>query len=84
MFIEHSYLERAQQTLIYTHHGTCVVKFATVVRCTKQRNQLPLGEEFVTVLHHLMRSADQVHVVFLQEPGYDIGTEGEGDTAIVL
>jgi hypothetical protein len=31
-----------------------------------------------------MCATDQVHVVFLQEPGDNIGPEGEGDPTVVL
>jgi hypothetical protein len=61
---------------------------------------LSLGEELVSILHdlsahlafgqtlagitHLVCSADQIHVVFLQEPRDDIRTERERDSSIVL
>lgn len=62
------YLERAQQALIDTHHRTCIVKLATVVWCTEQGDELSFTKELVAILDDLMRTADQVHVVFLQEP----------------
>jgi hypothetical protein len=31
-----------------------------------------------------MRAADQIHVVLLQEARHHVGTEGEGDTAVVF
>jgi hypothetical protein len=31
-----------------------------------------------------VRAADEVHVVFLQEAGDNVGPEGEGDAAIVF
>ena len=31
-----------------------------------------------------MGTTDEIHVVFLEEAGDDVRTEGEGDTAVVL
>jgi hypothetical protein len=45
---------------------------------------LTLGEELVTILDNLVGTADEVHVVFLQETRDDIRTEREGDTTVVL
>ena len=78
------YLERAQQAFVNTHHGSSVVKLATVVGGAEERHQLSLGEEFVTVLHYLVCTANEVHVMFLQEPGDYIRSEGEGNSTIVL
>lgn len=50
---------------------------STVIRSRKQRDQLPLCEKLVSVLDDLMRSTDQVHVVFLQESRNDIGSKCE-------
>lgn len=61
-------LEGTQQTLVDTHHGTGIVKLSTVVGGTEQSYQLALGEELISVLDYLVGSADQVHVMFLQEP----------------
>jgi hypothetical protein len=60
-----AYLEGAEQALVDTHHGSGIVEFAAVVRCTKQRNKLALREELVAVLHDLMGATDEVHVVLL-------------------
>lgn len=53
-------------------------------RCRKERNELPLGEKLVPILYNLMRTADEVHVVFLKESGDDVWTEGERDASVVL
>lgn len=53
-------------------------------RCRKERDELPLGEELVPVLDDLVRAANEVHVVFLQEARDDVGTERERDAAVVL
>ena len=79
-----TYLERTQQTLVNTHHCASVVKFAAVIWCTEESNQLSFGEELVAVFHNLMRSANQVHVVFLQESRHNIGPEGERHAAIIF
>jgi hypothetical protein len=79
-----TYLEGAQQALVDTHHGTCIVKFATVVRRTEQCNELTLREELVAVFYDLMGTANQVHVVFLQEARHNVRTECETDTSVVL
>jgi len=71
------YLERAQQALIYAHHGSGIVELPTVIRCAKQGDELTLREELISVLHHLMSTADQVHVVFLQKSRHNVGAKGE-------
>jgi len=45
---------------------------------------LTLGEELVAVLDNLMGTANEVHVVFLQEARHHIRAEGEGNTTVVL
>lgn len=55
-----------------------------VIRCREQRDKLPLRKELVPVLDDLMRAADEVHVVFLQESRDDVGAEREGHAAVVL
>jgi hypothetical protein len=77
-------LEGAQQTLVYTHHGASIVKLSAVVGSAEECDQLPLGKELVAVLDDLVGTADQVHVVLLQEPGYNVGPKGERDTTVVL
>lgn len=77
-------LERAEQTLIDTHHGTRIVKLSAVVRCTKQGDELAFGEELVSVLDHLMGTTNEVHVMFLQEAGNHVRTEGEADASIIF
>jgi hypothetical protein len=79
-----NYLERAEETLVDAHHRTSVVKLSAVVGGREKRDQLPFREELVTVLHDLMRTADKIHVVLLQEPGNHVRTEGERDTTVVF
>ena len=79
-----TYLERTEQTLVYAHHSSGIVEFAAIVGCTEKCHQLPFRKEFVSVFDDLMSPADQVHVVFLQEPRDDIGTECEGDASVIF
>jgi hypothetical protein len=78
------YLKRAQQAFVHAHHGSGVVEFSTVIGSAEQCDELSFGEELITVLHNLMCSTDQVHVVFGQEPRHHVGTEGKGDASIVF
>lgn len=77
-------LERAKQTFIYAHHGTRIVKLSTVVRCTEQGHKLALGEELVTVLDDLVGTADEIHVVLLEEARYDVRPECEADASVIF
>ena len=78
------YLERTQQALVNAHHRTGIVKLATVIGRAEQGDELPLGEELVSVFHNLMGTADQVHIVLLQEARHNIGAECKRYTTIVL
>lgn len=77
-------LEGAEQTLVHAHHGTSIVELAAVVGGAEQRDELTLGEEFVAILDDLVSTADEIHVVFLQEAGDNVWTKGKGDAAIIL
>jgi len=77
-------LERAQQALVDAHHSTRVVEFTAIVGCAEQSHELALGEELVAVLDNLMCTADQVHVVFLQESRDNVWSKGERHTAVVF
>lgn len=77
-------LERAEQTLVDAHHGSRVVKLAAVVGRAEEGNELALGEKLVAILDNLVSTADQVHVVFLEESRDNIRAEGERDTTVVL
>lgn len=78
------YLERAEQALVDAHHSTRVVELAAVVWCGKECDKLALREELVAILNDLMRTADEIHVVLLQEARYDVWAKRETDTSIVL
>lgn len=77
-------LERAEQRFVNRHHCAGIVEFSTVIRRREQGYQLSLGEKLVSVFDNLMRSADQIHVVFLQEPRYHIWTESERHSSVVF
>ena len=51
------YLEGTHESLVYAHHGACVVELSTVVGGGEDGHQLPFGKEFIPILHHLQRSA---------------------------
>lgn len=72
-----TYLERAHESLVDTHHRTSVVKLATVVGRREESDELAFGEEFVAVLHHLMRATYEVQVVLVQVLGHHLRTERE-------
>lgn len=77
-------LERAKETLIDAHHGTGIVKLATVVGGAKQRDQLAFRKELVAIFDDLVSSADQIHIVLLKESGNDVGAECEGYTSVIF
>jgi len=77
-------LERAHEGLIDAHHGTSIVEFSAIVWCREESDELPLGKEFITILHNLMGSADEIQVVFSQETGHDVTSKGETDSSIVV
>ena len=45
---------------------------------------MSLGKELVAVLDDLVGAADEVHVVFLQEPRHHIGAKGEGYSTVIF
>lgn len=77
-------LERAKQALVDAHHGTGIVKLAAVVGSGEEGDELALGEELVAVLDDLVSTADEIHVMFLEEARHHVWTKGEGDTTIVF
>ena len=48
-------------------YGSRIVRLATVVGSTEERDELPLCEELVAIFHHLMRRAYEFHVVLCNE-----------------
>lgn len=84
LFASQTHLKRAEQALINAHHGTGIIELAAVIGRTEQRDQLPLGEELVSVFDDLMGSTDEIHVMLLQESRDHIRAKGEGDATIVF
>ena len=54
-----------------------VVGAVTVVGCREEGDKLAFAKELVAILNDLVSTADQVHVVFLQEARYNVWTESE-------
>jgi hypothetical protein len=79
-----AYLEGAEQALVDAHHRTSIVEFTTIVRCAEKCYELALRKELVSILHDLMGTAYEIHVVFLQEARDNVGAECEADTPVVL
>ena len=77
-------LKGAEQVCRNVHDGCSVVKLSAVIRCRKQRNQLPCPKELVAVLHHLVRTCNQVKLVKLQELLHNLWPERERDTTVVF
>ena len=57
---------------------------SAVIRRREEGDQLTFCEEFVSVFHYLMGTADEVHIVLLQEPRHDVWAECERNTSVVL
>lgn len=81
---ENTYLERTEQALIYTHHGTSVVEFTAIIRRAEQGYKLSFGKELVTILNNLVGAADEIHVVFLEEAADNVWSKGKGDATVIL
>jgi hypothetical protein len=45
---------------------------------------LSLREELIAILNDLVCTAYEVHVMLLEEAGYNVRAEGEGDTTVIL
>jgi hypothetical protein len=78
------YLEAAHQCFVNGHHGTGIVELTTIVWGTEHCDKLSLSKELIAILHYLVCTNDEVHIVFLQEAGHDIRPEDERHTTIIL
>ena len=56
----------------------------TVVGSAEDSNELSLCEELVSIFNDLMRTANEVEIVLLEEFFYNVCTEGERNASIVL
>ena len=70
-------LERAHQSIIHSHHCTCIVKLSTIVGSGKYSYQFTIGKEFISVFDDLMGSHNEVEVVTVEEFMDDIYAECE-------
>jgi len=77
-------LKGTHERVVHRHHRPGIVEFPAVVGRGEDGHQLPPSEEFVPVLHDLMRAHHQVEVVAPEELAHDVPAEGEGDAAIVF
>lgn len=78
-------LERACQILIDEHHGGSVVEFSTVIRSREERHHLTvLSEEFVTILHHLVCTHDQVEIMGPQKFLHHVRSEHVRHAAVTF
>lgn len=84
LFDRLQYLETAHERLVDDHHSGCVIEFSAIIRRGENRDQLALGEKFVTVLDNLMGAAHEIQIVLSEERLDHVVTESERDTAIVL
>ena len=77
-------MERTDQTLVDAHERTVVLELTTVVGRSEDSHQLTLPLELVPLLHHLVRTADQVQVEPTQRTLYHVPPECVADTPLVL
>lgn len=75
-------LEGAHQSIRHRHHRPRVIKLSAVIGRREDGDQLAVGLELVTVLHHLMRATHQVQSVTHQEVRYHVMSECVGDSSV--
>merc|ERR1719282_407825 len=78
------YLKGAHQRLVNRHHSSSVVEFSAIIGRGEKRDELPFGEELISVLDDLMSATNQVHVVTIQKLGHNVSAERERYSAIVF
>ena len=76
--------ETAHESVIYRHEGPAVVKLSTVVRRTEHGHELPATKELVAILNDLVRPANEINVIFLEELLDHSLAKSVGNAAIVL
>jgi len=77
-------LEGAHEGFVHAHHCTRIVKFTAIVGRREHCDELPSGKELIAVFNDLVRTADEIQVVFLEEGKYNIGAKSETDATIIL
>ena len=60
-------LEGTHKSIIHSHHCSGIVKFTTVVGRRENRYKFSPSEEFITVFDHLMRSHDEIKIMFFKK-----------------
>lgn len=65
----------AEEVLLHSHEGTCVVEFSSVIGCWENSYHLFLVTEVITVLYHLVSTTNQVDIVGLTKKSCDITTK---------
>lgn len=56
------------------HEGAGIIEMSTVIRSREERDQLPFAEKLITVLHNLMSSTNEIHVLLREKILDNIGT----------
>ena len=69
--------------LVFEDSGLVVVNIKVVGR-REESDQLAFGEELVAVFDDLVCTANEIHVVLLQEAGDNVRTKRERDTSVVF
>lgn len=72
------------QVLVYYHYCSGVVPLAIIVWGRENCNQISICKKFVTIFNHLMRSANQIKIMFVIELFDNILPEGVGDAPLVF
>ena len=76
--------EAAHQSIVNRHQGSRVVKFTAVVRRAEDSHELSITEELISIFDDLMRSANQINIIFLKEAlNYGL-SKCVRDTAIIF
>ena len=78
------YGETAHERVINGHQRTAVVELSAIVWRTEDGAKLSAAEELVAVLDDLMRSANKIYIVFLEELLDDGLAKRVRNTAVVL
>ena len=75
---------KSHEALVDRHDRARIVKLPAIVGSAEDGDELPVGEELVPVLDHLVRANHEVKVVLLQKLGDHVGAESVRDAAVVL
>lgn len=70
------YFKRTHKVGADNHDCPCIVELTAIVGCGEDGQQLPVRVELVSIFHHLMRPADQIQIVSMEEIQYYVLSEG--------